>query len=106
MNLKHVIFETINELPENPNYSRKFADLNYDYDGTKMPIELVLLEYNENAEYDKGFAIDILQGSKKYEGDAFETLEEALADAEYRIEDLYEAGVLEAKEYMYSDYDI
>lgn len=106
MNLKTVNFEAINDVPELAGLTRKYTTFEYDYEGTLIPLELTLNEFQGNDVHDKYFSIDIFQGPKKYLGDEFETLDEAIADAEYRIEDYYESGNLNAKEFLYWEGEI
>ncbi len=67
--------------------------IEYDEGQVKLPLELTLSEGEENNEYDKSFNIVIRQG-QKFHGDEFNTLEEALKDLSFRVQDLYEYGDL------------
>lgn len=103
MNLKNVVFEEIKGISDYPNYTKKYANIEYDYEGNLIPLELVLIDYKEDNETDKGYEIEIHQGGK-YQGDIFDDMEKALNDLQFRIEDLFENGYLEAKNNLYLDY--
>jgi hypothetical protein len=73
-----------------------------------VPVELMITEYREDEAKSQStcFSVDFSQ-TKKYFGDEFETLEQALADAYLRMEDLYLDGILEkadkSPDYSYND---
>jgi hypothetical protein len=71
--------------------------LEYDSGKVKIPLELTLTEYAGDPEHDKYFSIDIHQGKTHY-GDEFETLEEALQDLQFRIDDFYQGDILMSNE--------
>ncbi len=107
MNLEKLKFQ---EIPSNdPTLTKKVWEGDFLIDGiTKVPLELVLTEFAGNKIHDIFFSIDICQGSAKFEGDEFESLREALLDAQNRIYDLYDNYQLEANdnvaEYKWGEY--
>ena len=96
MNLR---FEEI-ETPEiQPGLSRKAWDGQYVIEDVKIPLELILTEYSGDTKHDAYFSVDIKQGGRRFLGDEFTSIEEALEDADNRICDLFNADELEEGEY-------
>lgn len=95
----NLTFEEL-ETPEiTPGLSRKAWDGDYCIEDIKIPLELILTEYAGDSQHDAYFSIDVKQGSRKFTGDEFTSLEEALDDADNRICDLYNAEELSEEEY-------
>ena len=90
MNLKTVNFEAIKDCLPEYGLSRKYAEIDYLLDDVKIHLEMTLTEYAGDKDHDAYYSLDFRQGSKKFMGDEFSTLTEALEDAEYRILDLYD----------------
>ncbi len=88
-------FEEI-ETPEiTPGISRKtwdgFYKLTDGLNTESIPLELILTEYSGDNQSESYFSVDIKQGSRKFCGDEFTSVEEALIDADNRICELFNA---------------
>jgi len=60
-------------------------------DGSRIPLEMTVTEYAGDKDHYAYFSVDFRQDKQKNFGrDEFETLDEALLDAHFRIEDLYQ----------------
>ena len=96
MNLR---FEEL-ETPEvTPGISRKFWDGGYKVEDVTIPLELILTEYSGDNKHDAYFSLDIKQGGRRFLGDEFTSMEEALEDADNRIVDLFNGDELLEGEY-------
>ena len=91
MNLR---FEELETAEIQPGLSRKSWEGDYNLEGEMIPLELILTEYSGDNLHDQYFSIDIKQGTRKFFGDEFTSMEEALEDADNRICDLYNADEL------------
>lgn len=107
MNLKTVKFEKIKNLEDEiPYLTKKYANIDYDYDGNKIPLELVLSEFHESVDYNAGFVLNVHQGSTNFEVGPKDTLDEILDLAQGEIDQAYEMGYLESEDTMYLDYEV
>ncbi len=71
-------------------FNHKYWEGDYILDDFKIPVELTLTEFAGDVGDSNGFTVDIRQGAKLFHGDEFSSAEEALKDAEFRIEDLFD----------------